>query len=116
VVRLVSASVQQLNRGLLDSSASLGATRAYTFAHVTLPLIRPGLVAGGIIAFLTSVDHVPISLMLADPRVETLPVNLWIILEANLDVRVAAVSGLIVAATLAVILLLDRRVLGTLQR
>ena len=54
--------------------------------------------------------------MLADPRVETLPVNLWIILEANLDVRVAAVSGLIVAATLAVVLLLDRRVLGTLQR
>jgi putative spermidine/putrescine transport system permease protein len=117
VIRLVSASVQQLNPALLDSSASLGASRLFTFFHVTLPLIRRGVIAGALVAFLTSIDHVPISLMLADPRTETLPIHLWIILESNLDVRVASVSGVIVAVTLAIMLALDRRVLaGTKDR
>ncbi|MFN7191138.1 MAG: hypothetical protein ACK5U4_06865, partial [Rhodospirillales bacterium] len=57
----------------------------------------------------TSIDHVPVSLMLSDPRTETLPIHLWAILESNLDVRVAAVSGVIVAATVAVMLVVDRR-------
>lgn len=111
VVRMVSAAAQQMNPALLDCAASLGASRAYAFFTVTLPLIRPGVVAGAIVAFLSSIDHVPVSLMLADPRTETLPIHLWAILEANLDVRVAAVSGLIVAATIAVMLIVDRRML-----
>lgn len=116
VIRMVSASVQQLNRSLLDASSSLGAGRLFTFFHVTLPLIRPGLVGGGVIAFLSSIDHVPVSLMLSDPRIETLPVNMWILLDTNLDVRVASISGVIVAITLLVILLLDRRLLGNVAR
>ncbi|MGE0153467.1 MAG: ABC transporter permease [Reyranellaceae bacterium] len=116
VIRMVSASVQQLNRSLLDASSSLGAGRLFTFFHVTLPLIRPGLIGGGIIAFLSSIDHVPVSLMLSDPRIETLPVNMWTLLDTNLDVRVASISGVIVAITLLVILLLDRRLLGNVAR
>jgi putative spermidine/putrescine transport system permease protein len=116
VIRMVSAAVQQLNPVLLDCSASLGARRTFTFFNVTLPLIRPGLLGGAVIAFLTSIDHVPVSLMLSDPRVETLPVNLWILLDSNLDVRVASVSGIIVAITLVVILVLDRRMLGHVPR
>ena len=46
--------------------------------------------------------------MLADPRSETLPIHLWTILESNLDVRVAAVCGVIVATTLALAVMLDR--------
>lgn len=116
VIRMVSAAVQQLNPVLLDCSASLGARRIFTFFNVTLPLIRPGLLGGAVIAFLSSIDHVPVSLMLSDPRVETLPVALWTLLESNLDVRVASVSGIIVAITLVVILVLDRRMLGHVPR
>ena len=109
VIRMVSAAAQQVNPALLDCAASLGASRLHAFLTITLPLIRPGVVAGGVVAFLSSIDHVPVSLMLADPRTETLPIHLWTILEANLDVRVASVSGLVVAATIVVILMLDRR-------
>ncbi|MFN8757823.1 MAG: ABC transporter permease [Tagaea sp.] len=109
VIRMVSAAAQQMNPALLDCAASLGASRTYALFTVTLPLIRPGVVSGAIVAFLTSIDHVPVSLMLSDPRTETLPIHLWAILEANLDVRVAAVSGVIVAATVAVMLIVDRR-------
>jgi putative spermidine/putrescine transport system permease protein len=109
VIRMVSAAAQQVNPALLDCAASLGASRLHVFLTITLPLIRSGVIAGGVVAFLSSIDHVPVSLMLSDPRTETLPIHLWTILEANLDVRVASVSGIVVAATIVVILLLDRR-------
>jgi len=108
VIRMVSASVQQLNQSLLECSESLGASRTFTFFNVTLPLIKRGITAGAIVAFLTSFDHVPVSLMLADPRSETLPIHLWTILEGSLDVRVASVCGVIVVTTLAIAILFDR--------
>ncbi len=108
VIRMVSAAVQQLNQSLLECSASLGASSVFTLFHVTLPLIKRGIIAGAVVAFLTSFDHVPVSLMLADPRSETLPIHLWTILETNLDVRVASVCGVIVALTLAVAIMFER--------
>lgn len=101
VIRMVSASVQQLNPVLITCSLSLGASRWYTFRRITLPLIRRGMVASCFVAFLTSFDNVPVSLFLADARTEVLPIKLWAILEGSLDVRVAAVSGVIVLLTLA---------------
>jgi putative spermidine/putrescine transport system permease protein len=65
-----------------------------------MPLIRRGLVASCFVAFLSSFDNVPVSLFLADARTEVLPIKLWAILEGSLDVRVAAVSGVIVIVTL----------------
>jgi putative spermidine/putrescine transport system permease protein len=100
VIRMVGASVQQLNPVLVTCSLSLGASQWYTFRRITLPLIRRGIFAGGFVAFLSSFDNVPVSLFLADARTEVLPIKLWAILEGSLDVRVAAVSGVIVVLTL----------------
>jgi putative spermidine/putrescine transport system permease protein len=100
VIRMVGASVQQLNPVLITCSLSLGASRWYTFRRVTLPLIKRGIIASCFVAFLSSFDNVPVSLFLADARTEVLPIKLWAILEGSLDVRVAAVSGVIVVVTL----------------
>lgn len=108
VIRMVGASVQQLNPTLITASLSLGASRWYTFCRITLPLIRRGIVAGGFVAFLSSFDNVPISLFLADARTEVLPIKLWAILEGSLDVRVAAVSGVVVITTLIGLLIAER--------
>jgi putative spermidine/putrescine transport system permease protein len=108
VIRMVGAAVQQLNPALITASLSLGATRWYTFRRVTLPLIRRGIVSGCFVAFLSSFDNVPISLFLADARTEVLPIKLWAILEGSLDVRVAAVSGVIVIATLIGLIVAER--------
>lgn len=114
VIRMVGASVQQLNPVLIDCSLSLGASRWYTFRRITLPLIRRGIVASCFVAFLSSFDNVPVSLFLADARTEVLPIKLWAILEGSLDVRVAAVSGVIVLATLIGLIAVER--LGGLGR
>src|SRR5262249_10200013 len=93
---------------LLDASQSLGAGGWTTFRRVTLPLIAPGLRAGAFLAFMASFDNVPVSLFLADERSEMLPIHLWPQIQANLHVRTAPVSGLIVMFTLIRMLLAER--------
>ncbi|MFT3822110.1 MAG: ABC transporter permease [Rubrivivax sp.] len=108
VIRMVSASVQEMNPALLDSSASLGAGAIFTFFNVTLPLIKRGVLAGAFVAFMASFDNVPVSLFLADARNEVLPIHLWQIIEASLDVRAAAVSGALVLLTLILMVVMER--------
>jgi putative spermidine/putrescine transport system permease protein len=108
VLRTTLAALTQLDQALLDASMSLGAGRAMTFRRVTLPLIGRGIGAGSFLAFMASFDNVPVSLFLADERTEVLPIHLWQQIETNLDVRTAAVSGLIVVFTLVQMLLAER--------
>jgi putative spermidine/putrescine transport system permease protein len=108
VLRTTIAALSQLDPALLDASQSLGACGWRTFRRVTLPLIAPGLGAGAFLAFMASFDNVPVSLFLADERSEMLPIHLWQQIETNLDVRTAAVSGLIVMFTLILMLLAER--------
>ena len=74
----------------------------------TLPLIGRGIGAGAFLAFMASFDNVPVSLFLADERTEVLPIHLWQQIDTNLDVRTAAVSGLIVMATIVLMILAER--------
>src|SRR5215469_2311291 len=108
ILRTTTASLTQLDPALLDSSASLGASWLYTLRRVTLPLIAPGIAAGAFLAFMASIDNVPVSLFLSDERTEMLPIHLWQQIDTNLDVRTAAVSGLIVIFTLILMLAAER--------
>jgi putative spermidine/putrescine transport system permease protein len=110
IVRTTTASLVQLDAGLLDSARSLGASATYTFFTVTLPLILPGVAAGAFIAFMYSFDNVAVSLFLSDARSEVLPIRMWHIIESNLDVRAAAVSGVLITATLGLMLIMERLV------
>jgi putative spermidine/putrescine transport system permease protein len=108
VLRTTLAALSQLDPGLLDASYSLGAGGWMTFRRVTLPLIGRGVGAGAFLCFMASFDNVPVSLFLADERTEVLPIHLWQQIETNLDVRTAAVSGLIVVATLALMVAAEK--------
>ena len=108
VVRNTVASLAQMNPTLLEASASLGATRWFTFRRITLPLIRPGIMAGGFIAFMASFDNVPVSLFLRDAATDMLPIRMWQDLEGKLDVTVAALSGVLIVATIALMLVMER--------
>ncbi len=108
ILRTTSASLLQLDPALLDSARSLGARPWFSFRTVTLPLIAPGIAAGAFIAFMASFDNVAVSLFLSDARSELLPIRMWHIIESNLDVRAAATSGVLIAASLILILVLER--------
>ena len=108
VLRTTIAALAQMDPALFDASASLGAERWMTFRRVTLPLIGRGIGAGAFLAFMASFDNVPVSLFLADERTEMLPIHLWQQIDTNLDVRTAAISGVIVIATILLMLLAER--------
>jgi putative spermidine/putrescine transport system permease protein len=108
ILRTTSASLLQMDGVLLESAHSLGASSWYAFRTVTLPLIAPGIAAGAFIGFMYSFDNVAVSLFLSDARSEVLPIRMWHIIESNLDVRAAAVSGVLIAATLVLMVVMER--------
>ena len=108
ILRTTSASLLQLDGGLLESAHALGASATYAFCSVTLPLISRGIATGAFIGFMYSFDNVAVSLFLSDARSEVLPIRLWHIIDSNLDVRAAAVSGVLIAVTLALMLVMER--------
>ena len=83
ILRTTTASLSQLDPALLDSSRSLGASWFYTLRRVTLPLIAPGIAAGAFLAFMASIDNVPVSLFLSNARTDTLPIRMWGMMECN---------------------------------
>ncbi len=110
VFRTTLASLTQLDPALLESSASLGAGRFYTFRRITLPIIAPGIAAGAFLAFIASIDNVPVSLFLSNARTSMLPIRMWGMMESTLDVRIAAVSGVLIGVILVLMLVMDRLV------
>jgi putative spermidine/putrescine transport system permease protein len=108
VLRVTMASLSQLDPALLECSASLGASRVYGFRRVTLPLIAPGIIAGGFLAFMSSFDNVIVSLFLRSAGTDMLPIRMWQDVESQLDVRMAAVSSLLIAVTLILFVVFER--------
>lgn len=110
IFRTSLASLSQLKPSLLESSASLGASRIYGFRRITLPIIMPGVLAGAFLAFFASLDNVPVSLFLSSARTDMLPIRMWGMLETALDVRVAAISGILIVSVFLMMLLMERLV------
>jgi putative spermidine/putrescine transport system permease protein len=106
--RTILASLARVDGSLAESARTLGASDLAVFWHITLPLLRPGIIAGMIFAFLQSFGDVPVSLFLNDARNNTLPLAILAYLEYNVDPTVAAISSMVTVACLAVALLLER--------
>jgi len=108
LIRTTLASLIQLGTSLREASTVLGASPVYTFFHVTLPLIKQGVITGAFMAFLTSFDNITVSLFLSDARTEVLPIRMWSMIENDLDVRAAAISGILIAITALLMILMER--------
>lgn len=105
VVINVATSLRTMDRNLELAAQSLGAGPVRTFRRITLPLILPGVLAGGLFAFITSWDEVVVSIFLTSARFRTLPVEMWEQVRQVVDPTVAAVATTILAVTTTVLLL-----------
>jgi putative spermidine/putrescine transport system permease protein len=108
VLRATLAVLSNFDRRLEEAAAALGASPLRVFFEVTLPLIRPGVIAGGIFAFIVSFDQFPISLFLVVPNGETLPVVLFNYMKFDLDGAIAAASMVSILMALAVVLIIEK--------
>jgi len=104
-VRLVTASLIGMDRRIEEAAMSLGATPWRAFWRVTLPVIRPGIVAGALFSFVISFVDLEKSIFLVGPGRTTLPIEMVNYLEWNIDPTIAAVAtmqALLIAAALII--------------
>jgi len=107
-LRLTLASAVGMDRGIEQAAVSLGGSAAAVARRVTLPLLLPGLLSGWALAFIQSFDDVTMTVFIAAPGTETLPVRMFLYIQDNIDPLVASVSALVIAFTTLMLILLDR--------
>jgi putative spermidine/putrescine transport system permease protein len=107
-VRLVTASLIGMDRRLEEAAMSLGANPLRTFWHVTLPVIRPGIVAGAVFSFVISFVDLEKSIFLVGPGRTTLPIEMVNYLEWNIDPTIAAVATMQTLLITAALVISDR--------
>ncbi len=108
MLRLVGAGLTGLDPRVERAAESLGADRFTVFRRITLPLIAPGVAGGWILAFITSFDELTVSLFLASPSANPLPVQLFNHIDQMTDPLVASVSAALILATILALAVLDR--------
>jgi putative spermidine/putrescine transport system permease protein len=105
VVVTVMAVLKTYDERLDQAAGSLGASRARTLWHVTFPLIRAGLIAAFLFAFITSFDELTIALFVTGGLATTLPKQMWDEALFKVTPTLAAVSAiLLVFVTLTIVL------------
>ncbi|WP_336810362.1 ABC transporter permease [Bosea sp. MMO-172] len=110
VIRMMATALANLPDDIEAAAATLGATPWRVVRRVTLPLATPGLIACACLSFLLSFDETVISLFIAGPRASTLPVEMVRYVEGRTDPLIAALSVVLIVATLAVVLVVERLV------
>jgi putative spermidine/putrescine transport system permease protein len=110
VVRTTLAVMHNFDLRLEEAAQNLGASPARTFFEITLPLVKPGVLAGAIFAFIVSFDQFPVSLFLVSPGNETLPITLFNYLKFDLDGTIGAASVVSILLAFLVVIALDRTV------
>lgn len=108
VVRLVTASLVGFDRSIEEAAQNLGATPFVTLRRVTLPVIRPGVVAAALFAFVISFSNLELSLFLVGAGRTTLPIAILQYLEWKIDPTIAAASVVQIAIIAAAMLITDR--------
>lgn len=106
--RMVSSALLSLSPELEQSSRTAGASWLTTLRRVTLPLLRPGIVAGWLLLFVIFLREFPISVLLYKGGLEVLSVAVWYFSEHESAVRTAAVAMVQVVLLLGAIVLFRR--------
>ena len=94
-VVLLVAGFQRVDRHLEEASYTMGAGVAWTFRHVTLPILRPSIFAAAIFAFIASWDEIIMVIFIGGGAGTTLPLRMFNYLRTEINPTIAAVSTLL---------------------
>ncbi len=107
VVTTVSATLQGFDDNLVKAAASLGANPITAFFRVTLPVVAPGIISGGLFAFAISFDEVVVTLFLASPEQTTLPRQMFAGIRENISPTIAAVATMLTLLSTLMLITLE---------
>jgi spermidine/putrescine transport system permease protein len=108
VAIVVRSSLAGMDESIFEAARDLGATPWETFRYITFPLILPGVIAGGLMAFTLSLDDFVITFFTAGVGVSTLPLRIYSMIKIAVTPEVNAVSTLLMLLTLTIIVLASR--------
>jgi putative spermidine/putrescine transport system permease protein len=109
-IRFVSVALLGVGANVELAARSLGANPWSTFRYVTLPLIRPGMVASLVFSFILSFDEVAASLFISSPGAMTLPVRIYVYIDQNYDPLITAISSLLVFAAVIALVVIEKTI------
>jgi putative spermidine/putrescine transport system permease protein len=107
VIITVTATLVGFDRSLTRASANLGAGPVRTFFKVQLPLILPGVISGGLFAFITSFDEVVVVIFVGSAAQKTLPWQMFIGLREQISPTILAVATLMVFLSILLLTALE---------
>lgn len=107
VILNVSSALRGFDERLEQAAMIMGAGRIRTFFEVTYPLIRPGMLSGALLAFITSFDEAVVAIFLSETHVRTLPRKLWDGVRDSIEPTIAAASTLIIALSVLLLLIVQ---------
>jgi putative spermidine/putrescine transport system permease protein len=102
---VISATLKGFDRNLERAAMSAGAGPFRTFFHVTLPVLRPGMLVGALFAFLSSFNEAVVAIFIGGHRAATLPKKMYESIRLESDPVIAVVSTLLVSAVVLGVLI-----------
>ncbi len=109
VALVVLARLQDFDFNAVEAARDLGATKFQAFMKVTLPLIAPGILAGGLLAFTLSIDDYVITFFVKGPGSDTLPTLVYSMIKKSRELPVInALSTLMLIVTFLVVAVSQR--------
>ncbi|MEQ8331984.1 ABC transporter permease [Nisaea sp.] len=107
VIITVTATLVGFDRSLTRASANMGAGPILTFFRVQMPLILPGVISGGLFAFITSFDEVVVVLFVGSAGQKTLPWQMFTGLREQISPTILAVATILVAISILLLTTLE---------
>ncbi len=107
VIISVNAALAGFDSNIVRAGQSLGATPVYVFFKVTMPLIMPGIIYGGLLAFISSLDELVIIMFLAGVQERTIPMQMWTGLREQLSPSVLAIATILVILSSGLLVALE---------
>lgn len=96
---VVRARLEGFNRELAEAARDLGASEAQVFRDIIVPHMRPGLIAGGLLAFTLSLDDFIITFFTSGPDSVTFPVKIYSMVRFSVTPEVNAASTVLIVIT-----------------
>jgi iron(III) transport system permease protein len=112
-IRTISGVMLQIDRTLEESAQMCGAPWGYRMRTVTMPLLRPGLIAAWLLLFIASVRELGASILLMGPKAKVITpaiVESWFSTSTELTAAMALLQTLAVAVALVLLFAVARRV------
>jgi spermidine/putrescine transport system permease protein len=99
VAIVVGARLADMNPRYEEAAADLGASPWQAFRRVTLPLLMPGIIAGGLLAFTMSLDDFVVAFFLSGVGTSTLPLYVYSLLKVSVTPEINAISTVMLIAS-----------------